>query len=313
MKVLHKFIPHVALTILFAVILLPAYAEQDNISDSNIGLALSYPDILMPGKQFVLSSVVTPTVDQVSNITVTITCPELAVPKDSFHIDKLAKDSSFGSDFNATLKDGVPDGSFVANVKIDYFVKGLFDSKPVENTVDQTTRFFDASKPSLILNLQPPNEAFSGEPIPIRGTLSNQGATAYNVKLSLSSPQLMLEGNRTLTITELNPGRSIDFDFVVSTQKNIGAPVNALMHVNGTYSDGGRQTYPLDNSFNLFVRQRGLLELGDASGIWIGQFFIAPVVGIGTIVSSVIGFMIFIWNYRNRKKKRRIKKTSKPA
>jgi len=45
-----------------------------------------------------------------------------------------------------------------------------------------------------------------------------------------------------------------------------------------------------------------------ADGLWVGNFFIAPVVGMGTIVSSVIGFLIFIWYMKNKKKQKRVKK-----
>ncbi|MDE1763263.1 MAG: hypothetical protein KGH88_03345 [Thaumarchaeota archaeon] len=292
-----------------AVLFIPANATQNNITDSNIQLGLNYPDIVVQGKQFVLSSVVKATADQVSNITVTITCPELQIEHNSFHLDKLAKDSTLGNDFNSTVKSSVPDGNFVANVEVDYFVKGFFDSQPVRHTVTQTTQFLAASKPSLSLNLQTPSDVFSGEPFSIKGTIVNQGSGAHNIQLSVFSSELQIEGKKSLAVTDLDAGKSTDFEFVVQTQKNLGDPIHAVVHVNGTYSDDGGKTYSIDNSFNVFARQRGMLEIGDANGIWVGQFFIAPVVGVGTIVSSVIGFMIFLWHYRNKKKKRKTKKS----
>lgn len=302
-----KFARSCFLILFFSVLFMPAYAVQNNVTDPNIQLSLNYPDIVMQGKQFVLSSVVKATADQVSNITVTITCPELDIQQNSFHLDKLAKDSTLGNDFNSTVKNGVPDGNFVANVEIDYFIKGFFDVQPVKHTMTQTTQFLAASEPSLSLNLQTPSDVFAGEQFSIKGTIVNQGSNAHNVELSAYSSELQLAGKKSLAITELNAGRSTDFEFVVQSQKNLD-PIHATIHVNGTYSDDNGKTYSIDNSFSVFARQRGLLEIGDANGIWVGQFFIAPVVGIGTIVSSVIGFLIFIWHYKNKKKKRRTKK-----
>lgn len=306
--VLNKITKYCFLIILVPFI--PTYAVQNIITDPNIQLSLNYPDVVIQGKEFVLSSVIKSTVDQVSNMTIAITCPELQIQQNSFHIDKLAKDSTIGNDFNSTVKNGVPDGSFIANVEIDYFVKGFFDSQPVKHTITQTIQFIVASKPSLVLNLQTPSDVFSGEPFPISGTITNQGASAHNLQLSVFSSELQIAGKKSLAITDLEAGKSIDFEFVVKTQKNLGDPVNAIIHVNGTYEDNSGRTYSLDNSFNVFARQRGLLEIGDANGIWVGQFFIAPVVGVGTIISSVIGFLIFLWHYKNKKKKRRIKKHS---
>ncbi|MDE1726463.1 MAG: hypothetical protein KGH89_04280 [Thaumarchaeota archaeon] len=311
MEVWHSFAKYCFLVVFSSVLFIPTYATQNNITDPNLQLSLNYPDIIMDGKQFVLSSVVKATVDQISNITVTIACPELQIQQNSFHLDKIGKDSTFGNDFNATVKNGVPDGNFVANVEMDYFVRGLFDSQPVRHTVTQTTQFFVASRPSLSINLQTPSDVFAGEPFSIKGTIANQGANAHNIELSTYSSELQLAGKKSLDLTNLDAGKSLDFEFIVQTQKELGNPTQAIIHVNGTYSDDSGKTYPIDNSFNVYARQRGMLEIGDANGIWVGQFFIAPVVGVGTIVSSVIGFMMFLWHYKNKKKKQ--KKTRKSS
>lgn len=312
MGISRKFSNYCFLVIFSSILFVPTYAAQNNIADSNLQVSLNYPDIVIPGKEFVLSSVAKATVDQVSNITVTITCPEIQIQQNSFHLGKLAKDSTFGNNFNATVKNGTPDGNFVANVEVDYFVKGFFDPQPVKHTITQTAQFFTASKPFLALDLQAPSDVFAGEPFSIKGTITNQGANAHNIELSTISSEVQLGGKKSLDITDLDAGKSIDFEFVVQTQKELGDPVQATVHVNGTYSDDGGKTYPIDNSFNVFARQRGMLEIGDANGIWVGQFFIAPVVGVGTIASSVIGFMIFLWHYRNKKKQKQ-KKTRKAS
>lgn len=299
------------LIVFLSIVLLPSYATQSNISDPNLQMSINYPDIVEPGKNFVLSTVVKATADQISNITVTISSPELHIDNNTFHLGKLAKDSAFGNDFNASVKQGVPQGNFVANVDMEYFIKGLFDAQPVSHIVNQTVQFYSTSKPFLSLDFQVPSEVFAGESFSVKGTLKNQGADAHNIKLSVSSSQLDLLGKNSLAISSLDAGKSTDFEFVVHTIKNLGAPVQAVVHLNGTYSDDHNRAYSMDNTFNLFARQRGLLEIGGANGIWVGQFFIAPVVGIGTIVSSVIGFMIFVWHYRNKRREKRKRRVPK--
>ncbi|MGH2612795.1 MAG: CARDB domain-containing protein [Rhabdochlamydiaceae bacterium] len=307
---MRKFSNYCFLIIFASILFIPAYAAQNNITDSNLQVDLNYPDIVIQGKEFVLSTIVKAMADQVSNITVTITCPELQIQQNSFHLDKLAKDSTFGNDFNATVKDSIPDGSFVANVGVDYFIKGFFDPQPVEHTVTQTVQLFAASKPFLVLDIQSPNDVFAGESFSIKGAITNHGANAHDIELSVFSSDIQLAGKKSFDITDLDAGKSSDFEFVVQTQKELSNPLQATIHVNGTYSDDDGKTHSIDNSFNIFARQRGMLEIGDANGIWIGQFFIAPVVGVGSIVSSVIGFMIFLWHYKNKKKQKQ-KKTRK--
>jgi hypothetical protein len=300
----------VYILVIASVLFLPAYAVQNSLSDSNLQLTLNYPDVVEQGKGFVLSSIIKATADQVSNITVTISSPELQIPQEMFHLDNLTKGSTFGNNFNAKVNDGVPDGTFVGNVEIDYFIKGLFDSKPVRHTILQTTQFNAASKPALSLDIQSPSDVFAGEPFSIQGTIKNHGANAYNIKLGVSSSQVQLDGKKSFLLTNLDAGQTTDFEFVVQTQKEITDPLHATVHINGSYADENGNTYPLDQSLDIFARHRGILEVGDASGIWIGQFFIAPVVGVGTIVSSVVGFLIFVWHYKNKKKKKKTRKSA---
>ena len=310
MKVLRKITYGYFLIVIISILFLPAYAVQNSFSDPNLQLTFGYPDVVEQGKGFVLSSIVKATADQISNITVTISSPELQIQQNRFHLDTLPKDSTFGNDFNTTVNVGTPDGTFVANIQVEYFIKGFFDSQPVKHSIIRTTEFNAQSRPSLSLDVQSPSEIFAGEPFSVTGTIKNQGANAHNIELGISSSEIQLNGKKSLLLTNLNSGGSTDFEFVVQTQKDLGDPIHVTVHVNGSYADENGKTYPLDQSLNIFARHRGMLEIGDASGIWIGQFFIAPVVGIGTIVSSVIGFLIFIWHYKNKKKKKKIKKST---
>lgn len=310
MKVLHKITQGYFLIVVISILFLPVYAIQNSFSDPNLQLTLGYPDVVEQGKGFVLSSIIKATADQVSNITVTISSQELQVKQYTFHIDTLPKDSTYGNDFNAKVNEGVPDGIFVANIQVEYFIKGFFDPQPVKHSIVQTTELNAQSRPNLSLNVQNPSEVFAGEPFSITGTIKNQGANAHNIELDVSSSEVQLDGKKSLLLTNMDAGSSTDFEFVVQTQKNIEDPIHATVHVNGSYTDENGNTYPLDQSLSIFARHRGILEIGDASGIWIGQFFIAPVVGIGTIVSSVIGFLIFVWHYKNKKKKKRTKKST---
>ncbi len=283
--------------------MIPAYAAQNaTMSDSSLQLELTYPNIVKQGNGFDLSSVVKATADQISNITVTVSSPELDLSQNKFFLDKLAKDSTFGNDFHATVKSNTPDGIFVTNVEVNYFVKGYFDAQPIKHTITQAFQFNAESKPEITFDVQTPSNAFAGEPFSIKGTIKNQGTDAQDIQVGLYSQEIDLEGKKSLSISSLPSGETSDFEFVVQTQKNVGAPKQFTIHLNGTYADNSGKTYPVDNSFNLFVRERGILEIGDANGLWVGNFFIAPVVGVGTIVSSVIGFFIFVWHYRNKKK-----------
>lgn len=288
---------------------IPAYALQSNMLDPNLQITLEYPDTIKPGDEFVLSSITKATSDQVSNITLSVSSPGVYTANNTFSLAKLAKDSTFGNNFVLKTKNDMPDGAFVVNIQAVYFVKGLFDSNPVKNVFTHAFRLNVQSSPILSFDIQAPSNVFSGEPFSIKGTIKNQGAKAQDIQIFTYSQDINLEGKKSFLLSSLDSGKSSDFEFIVNTPKDIDIPTHAVIHVNGTYLDESNKTHSVQDSINTFARHRGIMEIGDANGIWLGTFFIAPVVGVGTIVSSAIGFFIFLWHYRNKKKTRKNKKT----
>lgn len=288
-----------------------AHGTQSIISDANIDVLLNYPDVVTPGYEFVLASTVKTKADQMSNITITIISPELEIEQNQFKIESLKKDSTLGNNFNAKIKSTSPDGIVLANISVEYFIKGFFDEKPVKNSLTKAFEINVQSKPIILIELDSPDAVFTGESFSIKGTIKNQGYDVQNVKIIADSPQVMLDGKKIHAITNLDSGKIQSFEFVLQTPKDLVIPTDMVVNISATYTDKSGKTYTQDDTLNIFARQRGILEIGSAEGIWVGDFFIAPVVGVGTIVSSVIGFFIFLWHMKNKKKTKHTKKSSK--
>ena len=287
---------------------IPAYALQSNMFDPNLQVTLEYPEVVKQGDMFVLSSIIKATADQISNITLSISSPELYSTNNTFSLTKLVKDSTFGNDFKLETKSDTPNGVFVVNAQVTYYIKGLFDANPVKNTFTHAFNLNTQSGPILSVDIQAPSNVFSGESFSIKGTIKNQGTMAQNVQMTAYSDDISLEGKKSFLLSSLDSGKSTDFEFLVNTPKDLDIPTHAVIHVNGTYFDDSNQSHSIQDSVNIFARHRGMMEIGDANGIWLGTFFIAPVVGVGTIVSSAIGFFIFLWHFKNRKKQKKNKK-----
>jgi hypothetical protein len=294
--------------ILVSSIFIPAYALQSTIVDPNVQVTFDYPSVIRQGDKFVLSSIIKSTADNISNITLTISSPELYTSNNIFKLVKLVKDSTFGNDFKLNVRNDTPDGEFVVNAQVTYFIKGMFDANPVKNIFTQAFYLNAQSKPIIGLDIQSPDNVFSGEPFSIKGTIKNQGAKAQNIQLQLYSSDINLEGKKSFSLSILDSGKDTDFEFVVNTSKDLDIPTHAIIHINCTYVDDLNKLYSIEDSVNIFARHRGILEMGDSNGLWIGNFFIAPVVGVGTIASSAIGFFIFLWHYKNKKKLKKSKK-----
>ena len=298
----------IILVFIASTFILSAYGMETIISDANIDVIINYPEVVTQGTEFVLSSVVKTKADQMSNITISISSPEIEILQNQFNIPSLTKDSTLGNNFNMRIKPESPDGKFLTNVSVEYFIKGFFDEKPIKNTLTKAVEFNVQSKPILLLDFDVPDSIFAGEPFSVKGTVSNQGYDTQNIKIIADSNQVKLDGKKTYLLTNLNAGKTENFEFVLQTPKDLSIPTHVTINISTVYFDKTGKEYTAQDSLNVFARQRGILEIGGAEGIWVGNFFIAPVVGVGTIVSSVIGFLIFIWHLKNKKKQKKSKK-----
>ena len=275
------------------------------ISDANIDVTINYPDVVTQGNEFVLSSVVKTKADQMSNITISISSPEIEISQNQFNIQSLPRDSTLGNNFNMKIKPESPDGKFLTNVSVEYFIKGFFDEKPVKNILTKAIELNVQSKPILLLDLNAPDSVFAGEMFSVKGTVRNQGYNAQNIKITTDSDQVALDGKKIYSLTNLDAGKTENFEFILQTPKDLTIPTDVTINVSTSFFDESGKEYTIEDSLKVFTRQRGILEIGGSEGIWVGNFFIAPVVGVGTIVSSVIGFLIFAWHLKNKKKQKR--------
>ena len=295
----------IILVFIASIFIFPVYGMESVISDANIDVTINYPDVVTQGNEFVLSSAVKTKADQMSNITISISSPEIEISQNQFNIQSLPRDSTLGNNFNMKIKPESPDGKFLTNVSVEYFIRGFFDEKPVKNTLTKAIELNVQSKPILLLDLDAPDSVFVGEMFSVKGTVKNQGYNAQNIKITTDSDQVALDGKKIYSLTNLDAGKTENFEFILQTPKDLTIPTDVTINVSTSYFDERGKEYTIEDSLKVFTRQRGILEIGGAEGIWVGNFFIAPVVGVGTIVSSVIGFLIFAWHLKSKKKQKR--------
>ena len=84
----------------------------------------------------------------------------------------------------------------------------------------------------------------------------------------------------------------------VTTEYTI--PVKVIL----TYVDDLGETNTSTQSMPLLLRPKTFMELTSDGGIWIGDFFIAPYVSIGTIVGIPVGTILSLIIRRAQNKKK---------
>ena len=93
------------------------------------------------------------------------------------------------------------------------------------------------------------------------------------------------------------------------SQENIATEQKIPFEVIVSYTDDIGNEVTDSKTIPMILRPRTMMEITSEGGIWIGDFFIAPYVSIGTIVGIPAGtlFSIAIKRSLDKKKKRKSK------
>ncbi|MFQ5970110.1 MAG: COG1361 S-layer family protein [Nitrososphaerales archaeon] len=282
----------------------PVSAAQTSFWDANIHVDVTHPNTVTYESRFSLSSVLRgKTADNV-NVTVSLT-PSAAfkiLDNNSFYIPKLQQDSTLGFTFELETTTDVTEGTHAINFFVTYEHKELLGDY-TKQSFSKAIEIQLKSLPEIVYSIQAADSLFVGDKFTVKVVLQNIGTDAHDVKVNIIPPNdLAIIGQNTHTLSKLEAGDKFDFEFELEVAEGVDKAENKLLQVKASYLDAGKDQHESTETFPLFVRPRGFLEVGAAGGVWIGPVFISLITGIGSIVSASVGFMYFI--YRVKQKRR---------
>ena len=289
-------------------------AFETTFSDTNIQVDLTYPNVVTRADKFIISTVLRgKTADNV-NVTLSIAPPAtLRVSRnDSFYIPELRQDSTLGFTFELEPDVNATEGVHSANLLINYMHKELLGDYS-KHMFSKAIEIQLKAQPDIVYSIQAPDSLFVGDKFPIKVTLQNNGVDARDLEVSVIPPgNLAIVGQNIHALSKLGAGEKFDFEFELEVSGAVDRPEEKLLQVKTSYSDSADVRHESTKTFPLLVRPRGFLEIGSAGGVWLGPAFISLIVGVGSIASTAIGVILFV--YRIKQKRRegsKIKKKSR--
>lgn len=283
-----------------------AFGAQTQFSDSNIQVDVAHPATVTKEGKFIVSGVLKgKTADNV-NATLSIT-PSAAfkvIGDPLFYIPELKQDSTLGFTFELEAATDAAEGIHTVNLFVNYKHKELLG----EYTTQSFSKAIEIqlkSTPDIVYSIKAPDSLFVGDRFPVTIELQNSGFDANDVKLSIIPPSdLKVIGQNVHTLSKLEAGAKSSSEFELEVPEGIDKAEKKLLQVKVSYSDDAGNNHESTETFPLLVRPRGFLEIGPAGGVWMGPFFISLIVGVGSIVSTTIGVIIFAYHLKQRRVKR---------
>ena len=302
------------LALAFMISVIPySYAETLRQSmEGGMDLEITYPDSVMNERMFSIAILLQNNGwENKQDISFTLSNPDgafISHGENTIIIDELTTTSSFGTTIDYQVSKTANEGSHFLN--IDYtqiLVSNNVDPmEPTQTNIALPITVF--GEPVIVIQTVTPESIFSNSEFTFETTVLSEDIDLKDVTVQIITPDdiefrgdtsyviSLLEKHEPYTVTAemITPTKDVTMEHTI--------PVKVLV----SYTDDLGEENTETQSVPLLLRPKMFMEVTNDWGIWIGDFFIAPYVSVGTIVGIPAGTILslLIRNAQNKKKKR---------
>ena len=313
-----KFVNFLPLFLVF--VLMVQYADASTIKQTMEGgmdVEITHPDTAVQGRTISISILVNNNGwEDKKEISFVLTSPDLSIKpatNNQITIDKLSTSGTYGTTFDFEIAANASPGVHFLNV--------LYSQILVSNNVDpQEPTHSNIAIPIIVKN-QPkvnvhvitPDAIFPNAEFPISVQLISEDIDIENVNVRIIPPsdfEFRGETMHNLSVIERNQQITVNGELITPHDDDITKEYKIPFQILVTYTDDIGDEKTNSQTVQLLLRPRTFMELTTDGGIWIGDFFVAPYVSIGTLVGIPVGTILSIIIRRKQGGKKKKRKTN---
>lgn len=292
---------------LLAVLALSAFScaayggTSEQVLEGGMVLAITYPDSVLAEKTFPVTVLLQNNGwEDKQNVTMAFhaTGPIAPVGNATVRIPVIPQGGSYGSTVEfAVLPNALP-GTHYINTEYAQTLAGT--QHPQETSVAIPVVVKERSTVGISAAL--PESIFTDAEFPVTVEITPYDANMYDVTLSIIPPQeIQIRGETRHTFSSIRQGESVSVDSRVTTPDlEISEEYRVPFQIRLEYSDGAGDRVEDSTTVSTTLRPRTFMELTADGGIWLGSFFIAPYVSLGTLIGIPAGAILTLALRRRR-------------
>ena len=145
-------------------------------------------------------------------------------------------------------------------------------------------------EPVVTVQTATPESIFSNTEFPFEVNVISQDIDINDLTVQIIVPDdIEFRGDTSYNMSLLEKGTPFNVKAEMITPDNISTEHTIPIKVIVSYTDDLGDEKSDSSSVSLLLRPKTFLEITNDGGLWIGDFFIAPYVSIGTIVGIPAG------------------------
>lgn len=312
-----KFIKVMPLLLLgFFVLVSSAYGETINQSmEGSMDIQITHPDEAIVGRIASISVLIKNNGwEDKQDISFIFTSQDnsmIPVLDNSITIKKLSQGSSFGGSIDFKISSDVNPGIHFLNVKYSQILVSN-NKEPQEPSVyDIAIPIVVKNEPSVIIYTITPEAIFTNTEFPFVVEIVSKDIEITNVNVEIIPPRdIQFRGETSHSFSNIQKNSPIIINSrIISPIEEVNTEYKIPFNIIVRYTDDVGEEKTQSQAISVILRPRTFMELTTDGGIWIGDFFIAPYVSIGTIIGIPAGAIISLLIRKSQKStKKRLKK-----
>ena len=267
--------------------------------DGGMDIQITYPDEIVIGREGIISILIKNNGwENKENISLGFSLsaiPGLIIgPSDSFTLDKLTQGGSYGENISLQIPNNASPGVYFLNLKYSHILVA-------NNEISQPPFFHDIAipisikaDPSVTIHTKIPESIFSNAEFPIEIEVLSKDIDITNVGIKIIPPKdIEFRGETLHSFSKIQKNVPISITSQIITPVNeVNTEYKLPFQIIVTYTDDMGLDKEDSQTVSVVLRPRTFMELTTDGGIWIGSFFIAPYVSLGTIIGIPAGAII---------------------
>jgi hypothetical protein len=312
---MEKTIPMIVFGLLFVAI--PGvYAETIRQTvEGGVDVSIEYPDTVIAGRDFTVSVLIQNNGwedKQDIEFTVTTQDESIQVKNQTLVVQRLSTGGSFGGVLEFTTSDDSKIGTHYVNALYSQILLSNNETPmpPFQQNIAIPIEIKGAAE--IQINTVAPSAIFPNAEFPFSVEIVSKDIILHDVMVRITPPNdVTIRGQTAFSysVVEKNDPVSIHTQ-IITSPTDIATEHKLPFEVTVQYTDDYGQEKTTSKTIPLLLRPRTFMEFTTDGGIWIGGFFLAPYVSLGTLVGIPAG-ALFSLMIRRAQKKKGIKKKKK--
>jgi len=296
----------------FFTVIPSAYSEiLTQTMEGSMDLEITYPESVMMERTFSISiHLQNNGWENKQEISFDISNPDrafISLGDEKIRIDELTTTSSFGTTLDYRVSNSANVGTHFLNISYSQvLVSNNVDPMPATKS-NIALPIIIEKEPIVRIETTTPESIFSNTEFPFEVTVTSDDIDLSDLSVQIMIPQgIEIRGDTSYNISLLEKGDPYTINAELMTpMTDITTEYTIPVKVTVDYTDDLGDEKSESQSVPLLLRPKTFMEITNDGGIWIGDFFIAPYVSIGTIVGIPAGTILSLLIRRAQNKKKR--------